>query len=462
MKQGRSQRIRRMALSATAIAGLMLSPTPVFAAQEDDLRSRIEQMEREIEELRALLEQAEAQATQPTLPATSAPPVQPAVEDRGALPGVSRPRASDISVHIAGYADAGLTISDGDGADTVFSSGTFNPALHIQYRDLLLFETEAEIVIDQNGETVAELEYSQVDLMLHDSATLVVGKFLSPVGQFQERLHPSWINRLADSPPGFGHDGIQPAAEVGLQLRGGVPLGRARFSYAAALGNGPRLDGAGGVMTEGFGGDDNGNKAISGRVAFLPFPYLELGASLLSARVNGPSGEAVVDDHGATQGLLSVTGGNGELGDLSAFSTDYDLWGLDAAYTRGPWDMRFEYLRGVRDAITEGHEGEVEVLLPRLRMEAWYGQLAYRLSGLTDHPILGNFEPAVRYGEFNVEGLENLAEEAAEERWDFGLNYWFAPAVVLHSAIQRRKFTERHADEDSSDTRILLKLSFGF
>lgn len=450
-----------MTLSATALLGLILSPAPLLAADDDQLRTRLEQMERQIAELLARLEQAEQRAAQPS----SAAPQQSALqapEQRGAIRGASRPFSSDISVHIAGYADAGIAVSDAaSGTDTAFASGTFNPSLHIQYRDFLLFESEAEIAVDQNGETEFDLEFSQLNLLLHDNATFVVGKFLSPVGQFQERLHPSWINRLADAPVGFGHDGVQPTAEVGVQLRGGIPLGGSRFTYVAALGNGPRLDGAGGVMTEGFGGDDNENKAISGRLGFLPFPYLEVGASLLRSRVNGPSGEPVLDEHSAVTALSVAE--DSELGDLSAFTADYNLWGVDAAYTRGPWDVRFEYLRGVRDAISApDHDGELEVVLPRLRLTAWYGQFAYRLSGLTDHPILGNFEPVVRYGEYRVDGLEELAEEAAEERWDFGINYWFAPTVVLHSVVQRRSFTDRHPGEDDRDTRLLFKLGFGF
>ena len=95
-------------------------------------------------------------------------------------------------------------------------------------------------------------------------------------------------------------------------------------------------------------------------------------------------------------------------------------------------------------------------------MTAWYAQMAYRLSGLTQHPILGNFEPVVRYGEYKVRGLEELEMEAAEKRWDFGLNYWFAPAIVLHGAVQHRNFTRRQDGDDDRDTRLLFQLAYGF
>lgn len=462
MKQG-FRLFKTFAVTAAVGGALALNSVPARAADDPDrdaLMKRIEQMETEIGDLRTRLEQTDKRSEQPASEAPEQTVAQaapyPGVAPRTFLPGLA-----DTSFHIAGYADTSLIVSDGNSGSTF--AATFNPALYIRHGNLVLFESELEIAVDQEGKTEVELEFAQIDLLLHDNATLVAGKFLSPVGQFQERLHPSWINRLADAPAGFGHGGVQPTAEVGVQLRGGVPLGRGRFTYALALGNGPRLDGAGEVMTEGFGGDDNANKAISGRIGFLPLPYFEVGASFLRAKLNGPSGAPVIDTHG-TAAPLSIGGAAAaEPGDLSAFSADYNLWGLDAAYTRGPWTARFEYLRGVRDAISApDHDGMLEVALPRLRMKAWYGQLSYRLSGVTDDPILGNFEPVVRYGEYSVVGLDALAEEAAEKRWDWGLNYWLAPSVVFHSVVQRRNFTARHPGENDADTRLLFKLAYGF
>lgn len=462
MNQGPGQ-MRKALFFTTFAAGLAMFPAPAFAADDQALLTRIEQMERELSDLKARLEQTEGRSVQP---ASGPDREQPSAEPpryRGVTPRASPPVLSDTSIHIAGYADASLALFDrGSGAGSSFGSATFNPALYVQYRDLVLMESELEIAVNQKGETELELEFAQLDFLLHDNVTLVAGKFLSPVGQFQERLHPSWINRLTDAPPGFGHDGVQPTAEMGLQLRGGIPLGRSRVTYALAVGNGPRLDGAGGVMTEGFGGDDNGNKAISGRIGFLPVPYFEVGASLLRARVRGPAGEGG-DAHveGASLTIASEEEGGGV--GLPATDVDYNLWGVDAAYTRGPWDVRFEYLRGVRDSISiPMEEGGSMELLPRLRLTAWYGQLAYRLSGLTRHPVLGNFEPVVRYGEYKINGLDELKEEAQEKRFDLGLNYWFAPSIVLHSAFQIRRFTGRHADDDRRDSRALFKLAYGF
>lgn len=150
--------------------------------------------------------------------------------------------------HIAGYADVGYTDAEND--NSTFDVGHFAPIFHYQYKDILLLETEiafgAETNEEGETETETELEYLALDLFLNDYMTLVVGKFISPIGQFQQNLHPSWINKLPSAPIGFGagHGGASqatPIADVGAQMRGGFALKDTRFNYALVVGNGPPL-----------------------------------------------------------------------------------------------------------------------------------------------------------------------------------------------------------------------------
>lgn len=354
--------------------------------------------------------------------------------------------ATDAKWHLAGYADATFMINDTGGkTKTEFSSANFNPIFYFQYKDFLLLEAETEISVDNDGNTDLELEFAQADLLLHDNVTLVVGQFLSPVGQFQERLHPSWINKLANAPAGFHEDGAQPASDVGAMLRGGVSVGdRSIATYAVAVSNGPRVSPEGAFEVEGAGGDDNSNKAISGRIGFLPVPYLEVGGSFLTGKVTG---EEAPD----------------EIGGLDPTTAQVTLFGADAAYTRGPWSVRGEYLHAKRDPINTATEDSDGVeMLPSLTMEAWYGQIAYRLSEITDNDILQRFEPVVRYGRYRIAGLDELAEELAEKRLDVGLNYWIAPSVVVHAAGEWRDFTDRPDEEPNSETKFLLQFAYGF
>ncbi len=370
------------------------------------------------------------------------------------------PSTSDASWHLAGYADTTFIATSAQGETSAeFSSARFNPVFHFQYKDLVLLEAELEVSIDENGETEVELEYTQADIFLHNNATLVIGKFLSPVGQFQERLHPTWVNRLSNAPAGFGHDGVQPASELGAMLRGGISVGSTIVTYSVAVGNGPRVSHEGGISFEAAAGDDNANKAVSGRIGFLPLPYLEVGASFLVGDVTGVEviEEESADSHGGT-----VSPGPADAIGFAPSTANISLWGADAAYTRGPWDVRAEYLNATRDAIATAYEGSMGVgMLPQLEMEAWYAQIAYRLSGITDNKTLQKFEPVVRYGEFRITGLDDLAEEAAEERFDVGLNYWIAPSIVARGVAQWRDFPNRPAGE-SSETRYILQLAYGF
>ena len=236
-------------------------------------------------------------------------------------------------------------------------------------------------------------------------------------------------------------------------LRGGVPVGERMFTYSVAVGNGPRA-GHGGVEVEGFGRDDNSNKAISGRLAFFPFDDLEIGGSLLTAKV-APEAEEGGDDHDEEP----VVDDHDEADELFEDQPqgDYNLWGFDAAYTGGNWDIRAEYLNADLKNFGEADEdhGEPEPL----SWKAWYAQAAYRLSDISDSPLIQRLEPVVRYGQFKVAGDHELEEETNEKRFNVGLNYWFSPSVVVKTGLEFRNY---EAEERDDDTRLQFQLSYGF
>ena len=433
---------------ACAVSALSLT-TPSFAqdAGQTQLLERLNALEAELKQLKEQLAETKTQADQSVIIAEKA--------DKQAKKAVSaadpvRPN----SWHLAGYADVGIEFSDGENPDT-FTSGKFNPAFHFQYKDLILFESEFEVSTSNTGETDMALEYSQLDFLLHDNAVLVAGKFLSPVGQFQERLHPSWINRMTNAPAGFGHGGIQPLSDVGLMLRGGVPLGSRLFTYSLAVGNGPRA-GHDGVEMEGFGRDDNGNKSFSGRLAFFPFDDFEIGGSFLTAKI-APEAEEDDDDHDEAE--VPDVDDHEEAEEIfeDLPQGDFNLWGFDAAYTKGNWDVRAEYLNADLKGLGEADDdhGEPEPL----SWEAWYAQAAYRLSGISNSSFIQKLEPVIRYGEFRIAGDHELEDENNEKRFNIGVNYWLTPSVVVKSAVEFRNYT---ASEREDDTRLQFQLSYGF
>jgi len=350
-----------------------------------------------------------------------------------------------VKWHLAGYAETSALVSDSGTQNDTFVAGKFNPVFHFQYKDLVLFESELEFEVASDGTTTTALEYSSIDLLLNDNVTLVAGKFLSPVGQFQERLHPAWINKLPEAPAGFGHGGIQPLSDVGVMLRGGFNVAPMMLTYSVFAGNGPQVEYTSGALQSielgGFGTDDNNGKAVGGRLGILPVPYLEVGGSFLTSQLEGRK-------------ETTVSGGVSE--------GDFALWGVDAAYTRGPWNVRAEYLSAELDTFLsqQATTDTATSLVPKTTWEAWYTQIAYRLSGLTNTPVLKNFELIARYGEFDVKGYSEFIEHAApEERVTLGVNYYFAPMLMGKLAVSSRDYKTSGV---ASVTEARAELAYGF
>ena len=413
-------------LSRAAVLLLAITFVPMVAMAEDSerikkLENQVETLAQQVEQLTRMLgEQRQQSVTRQDLEQ-----VQRQVEQAATKQEVEELqtevnqnaefRFADSVVHLAGYGSARYV--DGDEADSSFGVGSFNPIFHFQYKDLVLLEAEFEFEIEDDGSTKTELEYLTVDLLLHDYVTLLGGKFLSPVGYFRQNLHPAWINKLPSAPIGFGHDQAAPVAEVGFQARGGLPLpADMRLNYAIYGGNGPRLEVEDGeieaVETEGFGGDDNSNKVVGGRIGFRPLPKLEIG-------ISGVTGQTRV-------------AGDADR-DYDVIDVDFNLTGLDFA---PGLDIRGEFVTT--------YLGEGGVLDPeKKRWSAWYLQAAYLMPWF---PVEG----VVRYGEFDFPTDQH-------EQWVFGINYLFANQLIAKAAYETNDF-DLGVDED----RWLVELAFGF
>ena len=373
-------------------------------------------------------------------------------------PVLSAPVFKDLNWHISGYADASYRASTGDenrdGKINSFLAATFNPVFHFLYKDLLLFEGELAFAVGADGQTEVELEYGSIDWFVTDYAALAFGKFLSPVGYFRQNLHPTWINKLPLAPAGFGHGGVAPLTDLGVMVRGGFQGRRAfehdgsqvkpLFNYGFYVGNGPQLELEDGELEaleqEAFGLDDNNNKAMGGRVGIVPIPHLEFGASFMVSNVLGKKEEGVSGP---------VTDGR------------YTLWGADFGYTKGPWNIRAEYIKASLDSFwSQREEDEDTELIPATDWSAWYAQVAYRMTERTDHRILKNVELVARYGQFNASGFEHFVEHARpENRLSLGLNYWFSPSAVFKSAVARRDFT---FEDNIDSTEYRAQFAYGF
>lgn len=217
--------------------------------------------------------------------------------------------------------------------------------------------------------------------------TFIGGRFLSPIGQFRQNLHPSWINKQVSAPSGFGHDGAAPTSEMGFQLRGGFSMGDVNANYAFYVSNGPELvaieESEGeyvleGIDAEGFARDVDNKKTFGGRLGILPMAGLEIGFSAATGKASVTSIEADSGGH-AKSVAVSAIGippyiNNEEAGpDLNAEQArDYDVLGMDFAYRHKNFQLRGEYVRTKIGEATVGitaSEGAT--------WKSWYTQASY-------------------------------------------------------------------------------------
>src|SRR6266700_8215887 len=193
---------------------------------------------------------------------------------------------------LTGYGSAGFS-DQNRGGDKKFYA-TFNPIFLWKMNDRLLLEGELEAELEGH-ETSLALEMAQISYLLNDYMTVGAGKFLNPMDYFVERQHMGWVNKLPDKPLAV-YDGLLPEAEVGLQVRGAVPVGPTKLGYAIYAANARELNvdtnsiGATDLGTLEFNNFDNAGKhvAIGGRLGFLPIPEFEIGYGLQYSDVAPP------------------------------------------------------------------------------------------------------------------------------------------------------------------------------
>lgn len=163
---------------------------------------------------------------------------------------------------------------------TTFQSGektlspSINPILLIPAGKRWLLEGEfeygGEFERHEDGEWhkgyERNIEYLQLNFLAHRNLTIVAGRYLTPFGIVNERLHPAWILNIPMFPM---ISALEMGSGNGVQLRGGVPVAQGlNLNYAAyfsALSTTRLLE---------------AERQVGGRWSmFVPDQRLELGAS---------------------------------------------------------------------------------------------------------------------------------------------------------------------------------------
>lgn len=321
---------------------------------------------------------------------------------------------------LAGYAS--VDFSSTENGESSFSGTKFSPIFHAQYGDIFQFEGEVEFEVNEDGSTEIALEYAAGTLFLNDYMGLQMGKFMSPLGQFVQNTHPSWINKLPSAPLGFGHDGAAPTSNLGLALRGGLPkIADTRSNYVVFISNAPSFGVAedGDVVIDAVGNTDSGSAyVIGGRYAVNPMANAEIGVSFASGDI--------------TEELQSGDG----------IVRDYDVFGADMVFNINALNLRAEYI--------QQKVGENDLsLLEGGTWKAWYAQVAYQFSSV-------KLEPVIRYSDYHN-------PEVKKNQWALGMNYLFASNLIAKLAY------EINTDEDDSainssanNNRFTAQFAYGF
>jgi hypothetical protein len=311
----------------------------------------------------------------------------------------------------------------------------WEPMILYRPNDWILFKGILSAAFGSTG-TKVDLSSAEFHLFLHDHLEVVGGLFDNPFGDWYETQSPLWVNRFITAPLPFGVNAVVPAAEMGLQARGGFQWGELGqdWDYTVWGGNGPSFSEPvpGATMTAptpiAFAATNS--KSVGARFRIYPIPLeadwgrLELGASTYNGKWSGGKW--------------------------------LNSWGLDFNYFIGNLQTRGEWLQSYRQ-MPSG--------VPTDNRQGGYLQFGYFLNDanlpfLPDgvNRQLQRLEPLIRFSMVNQSAVASGDIEGAtgvgmggfrvglvpdfgisrspglyaphSREVALGLNYWIAPSIV--------------------------------
>lgn len=407
--------------------------TDKFVSKEDyqKLKSAHEKLQQDMDALKAQMQELQKKGPPQRAETEQAiDELEKEIKKVKSLAEAARPGENKFL--LAGYGFAGY--SDKKGEISSFTAG-FNPVFLYKPTDRIFYEAELEVELEGADEVAFDIEYMQLAYVLNDYVTLGAGKFLSPNNYFMERQHIAYINKLPTFPDFIDGDArLQAHTQLGFQARGAVPVGPTTLGYAVYVANGPRIrtagDSAGTLKFKNFE-DNNYNKAVGGRIGFLPIPQLEVGYGFEVAEVGAA---------GAFDGLQAVS------------------HALDLSYVRAS-----ELLKGTVDLRAQLvwldiDNPNVAPLTFKNNRSGGYVQFAYRPSKL-EAPILKNLEGVVRYDWLDLP--KEAPNNFDSSNWTLGLNYWLGSHTVLKAAYQFGDRKDPAGVKENTDA-FLIQVATGF
>ena len=122
-----------------------------------------------------------------------------------------------------------------NGQNGNFTTMQVSPYFLVQLNKRFLVEAS----IDLSNVDGVGIGNAQIDVLLNKWMTLNVGRFITPIGQFNLWYNHEWVNRLPD-PPLMFNQVSPPTSTDGIQLSGATYLGASpvKFTYQLYFGNG--------------------------------------------------------------------------------------------------------------------------------------------------------------------------------------------------------------------------------
>ena len=440
------KKIRHYYLAAVIHSALFTMASPAARAQDattdgyvtrkeyEELKAQMLAMKKELDGLKKekgvarKQESAEGQAVAEMHKEVAPEVATPVVEPEGPMLGTTK-------FYIAGWAEG---MFEARNARVSTFSASFNPIFLWELTPKLLFESRLEIEPSGAGTNV-NLVYAQLSYLLNDYITLGVGEFFSPSNVFVERFEPQWINKLPDRPLAVYH-GILPNISVGAEVRGGFPIGPTRANYAFYISNGPSLNAfdprTAGTLDSNSYTDNNDDKAVGGRVGFLPVPGVEVGYGFETAE---PGFQGTTFAH--VRSLVQ--------------SVDLDIT-RDSDLLKGRINLYAQYAWSKVDHAVYDPDGSLGFgpLAFTSKRDGGYALVAYRPTK-ADVDLVRNLEMIFRWDHLSRDpsGLG----DPEENRWTLGLDYWLSPSTVVKAAYEWDK-----PRGERNKNALLLQAAMGF
>ena len=402
------------------------------------------------------------------------------------LSGVPGKTKMMISGVVWGGFQANLNETDKLVPKTNFNDFGFSPMFLIKLSDKLFVESELEIKSAGDAENAAafDLEYAKMSYICNNYLTIGAGKMLSPFGAYGEKWEPNHVERFANAPL-TPNDAFLPddthlfwGAVLGVDVRGRLPMGSAKLTYALYMDNGPTLHTGADAGMEGVSqaenyNDQNHNKEFGGRIGFLPFANncFELGVSAKYAKVGGLQ-DSVYFINNEARDYKNVASTAYAIDfsyvkPISAIKSIISLRGqytsvtVDKAYYTTPAGFTTKQ-ENYAPSTTNPSGVDSSLYTFDNTMSSFFVQFSYR-PAMLNVKVIKNMELLVRYNVLTPPkdaswGPKNLVGEGGSiNRLDIGLDYWINWRTGLRLAYET---TTMPAGTQKS--YFLARLAIGF